>query len=285
MQKPRIIDYNKTYYNIQNKAFKIIKEVEPTTNITGRLVRRVLIKFESGYETITYLSKIKEGKLTQVIDYLSPTVLGIGIIGYAEPKENEPMYKRWYAMLSRCYNPDDKNYKNYGAKGVYVSERWLRFDYFLEDIVNLSGYEAMINNPHIKYQLDKDVLQQGYEIKVYSPDTCIWVPQVNNVLQRIIDNKETYNNKYYGVQLTKYGTYECRITHNGESASNTYCNEKIAASMYNYRAITLGRPALNDVPYISPQECAKYLTRPIVMCTIVQQPALFPLKEMCTIVN
>ncbi len=44
-------------------------------------------------------------------------------------------YATWGAMLSRCYNPKQKCYEKYGAKGVTVCERWrASFANFLEDM-------------------------------------------------------------------------------------------------------------------------------------------------------
>ena len=38
-------------------------------------------------------------------------------------------------MKSRCYNPNFPKYKDYGARGIYVCERWrLSFESFLEDM-------------------------------------------------------------------------------------------------------------------------------------------------------
>lgn len=36
-----------------------------------------------------------------------------------------PLYDAWDAMIKRCYNEKDKDYKNYGARGIKVCERWL----------------------------------------------------------------------------------------------------------------------------------------------------------------
>lgn len=37
-------------------------------------------------------------------------------------------------MMSRCYQPSTSSYKNYGAKGVKVCDRWRDFANFLEDM-------------------------------------------------------------------------------------------------------------------------------------------------------
>ena len=44
-------------------------------------------------------------------------------------------YKSWQDMKDRCCNPNAKQYKYYGAKGVKVCDRWLNsFDNFLVDL-------------------------------------------------------------------------------------------------------------------------------------------------------
>ena len=50
-----------------------------------------------------------------------------------------------------------------------VCERWHRLDYFIEDIVNLPGYDKnKFENGEI--ELDKDMID--YQKKEYSPETC-----------------------------------------------------------------------------------------------------------------
>lgn len=263
MQKTKI-DYDKIYYNSKGKAFKVIKEVEPRPDINGLLRRRIMVRFESGYETEVHLSILKH-KTISLTDYLSPTVYGIGMIGYANPRKNWKMYLRWSDMLARCYDTTNNSYASYGAKGVYVCDRWLRFDYYLEDITKLPGYIDMINNPDIKYHIDKDTLQQGCKIKVYSPETCIWIPDILNGIQKAIDNKENCNRKYFGVQLVNEN-YRVSISDSSKSIYfGTYSNEIAAANAYNYYAQLMGRPALNDVPYMSHQEFARYITKPLEM--------------------
>jgi hypothetical protein len=43
-------------------------------------------------------------------------------------------YSAWNAMLSRCNNPHAKDYADYGAAGIRVSEFWHTFENFLADM-------------------------------------------------------------------------------------------------------------------------------------------------------
>lgn len=45
-----------------------------------------------------------------------------------------PEYRSWVAMTSRCSNPRDKDFKNYGARGIHVCERWSDFSNFRSDM-------------------------------------------------------------------------------------------------------------------------------------------------------
>jgi len=44
------------------------------------------------------------------------------------------IYRVWRSMVGRCKYPSHTSWKWYGAKGIKVSERWLKFDNFLEDM-------------------------------------------------------------------------------------------------------------------------------------------------------
>lgn len=42
------------------------------------------------------------------------------------------VHRGWGSMKRRCENPDDKGYKNYGGRGIYVCDEWQSFDNFAD---------------------------------------------------------------------------------------------------------------------------------------------------------
>jgi hypothetical protein len=44
------------------------------------------------------------------------------------------MYAVWVAMRQRCKDPNDRNYKNYGGRGIKVSDEWNDYAVFYKDM-------------------------------------------------------------------------------------------------------------------------------------------------------
>ena len=83
-------------------------------------------------------------------------------------------YELWHKLLNRCYNLDvQKKHPTY--IGCSASENFKNYSYFYEWCQNQIGFNQE------GYQLDKDLLLRGN--KIYSEDTCLFVPRdLNNLL-------------------------------------------------------------------------------------------------------
>lgn len=111
-----------------------------------------------------------------------PNVFNVGYIGTGKYnyKYNKKEYRLWYNMFVRCFcSSIIRNLNSY--KLCYINVRWHNFQNFCEDIVNLKGYREWKNDTNNinKYQLDKDIKVKGN--KIYSKDTCMFVPYQENL--------------------------------------------------------------------------------------------------------
>lgn len=57
--------------------------------------------------------------------------------GHCTKGKRSKTYRSWEDMIQRCTNLNNKYYKHYGGRGISVCKRWLRFENFLDDIVDI----------------------------------------------------------------------------------------------------------------------------------------------------
>ena len=76
-------------------------------------------------------------------------------------RSKTPEYWIWRSMRDRCNLPTHQSYHNYGARGIFVCEKWNDFDKFIED---------MGMRPAHDYELDRIDNDDGYH-----PDNCRWI--------------------------------------------------------------------------------------------------------------
>ncbi len=79
-------------------------------------------------------------------------------------------YQSYMDMMRRCYNVKSPRYKNYGARGIKVCDRWHDFYNFIEDM-----YDSWINGLTID-RLDCEI--------DYNKDNCRWLEKKYQSLNR-----------------------------------------------------------------------------------------------------
>ena len=132
-------------------------------------------------------------------------------------REKHGLYKHrlmsiYNSMKQRCYNPNHKRYYCYGAIGVTICDEWKNSFKSFANWALSNGYEEHLT-------LDKDELCKQLNIspKIYSPQTCKWIPKHLNSstnkrnssisklsYEQVKEIQNLYNTKVYGAaQLAK----------------------------------------------------------------------------------
>ena len=126
------------------------------------------------FETTVQLGNIKSGK---VKDPYLPSVRGVGILGTKCPSKINGVKTKehvlWSNMLERCYNDVYKKQRP-TYEGCEVSDNFKSYEYFYEWCNEQIGFGNQ------DWHLDKDLLVKGD--KVYSEDSCVFLPQEINSL-------------------------------------------------------------------------------------------------------
>ena len=152
----------------------------------------ILVRFDNGYEKWCTYENFKNKSIKSPY---CKTVYNHGYVGEGEysSKLNHNIYQSWIDVLKRSYsNRISNKWETY--KNVTCCEEWFNFQNFAkwydENYYVVDGE---------KMHLDKDILIKNN--KIYSPDTCIFVPQRINEL--FIKTNKLRGNLPIGVSYLK----------------------------------------------------------------------------------
>ena len=109
------------------------------------------------------------------------------------------LYGTWLNMKDRCYNKNNKNYKDYGGRGVKVCEEWFNNFETFHNWCGENGYSKNLTLDRIDFNGN------------YSPENCRWVDMhMQNTNKKI---KNTNTSGYTGVSFhkgtKKWASYIC----------------------------------------------------------------------------
>ncbi len=165
----------------------------------------------TGFTGHTSWRAITQGK---VKDPFEPSVRGVGVLGLERARDAQgaklKSYAAWECMLQRCYDPlyhkIRPTYKN-----VSVCEEWLSYSIFKSwfDINYKEGFH-----------LDKDLTLLGN--RVYSPETCCYIPHKVNCLLENVKQSEGVGLK--GVSAARRGKYQAKVSRAPDQTPLTYTN-------------------------------------------------------------
>lgn len=182
---------------------------------------------ETGYKKTISWRTFQKNK--NIVSPYCKTVYGVGYLGEGEyptfiNSKKTKCYMTWTDMIRRCYVIEENKHVTY--RDCEVCEEWHNYQTFAQwydENYYEVGNELMM--------LDKDILVKGN--KIYSPETCIYVPsRINNLftktnakrgnlpigvgihqgkykahMSKLVDGKKQM--RYYGNYNTPEEAFEC----------------------------------------------------------------------------
>lgn len=175
------------------------------------------------------------------------------------------LYTIWHTIHLRCYNPNNKDYHNYGERGITVCEEW-SYD-SINGYYNFKAW-AIENGYNEDLSIDRIDSNGNYE-----PSNCRWSTMKEQQRNRRNNKPITVNGKEYRTlseaiealgRTEDYNTIYSRINQYGWTADKAF-NEPITHRAFN-TPITHGerqyksKPiTVNGVQYKSISECCRDL--------------------------
>lgn len=128
--------------------------------------------------------------------------------GNASPSNGgkSPTYFSWCAMMTRCYNPTNHNYPNYGKRGIRVCDEWHTFSIFLADVGERPPGKT----------LDRIRVNENYE-----PGNVRWATPVEQRANQRPRTKESFKRKKRNAERETDGNLAAQETSSsGDRPSN-----------------------------------------------------------------
>ena len=159
----------------------------------------------------------KQGCPTCALEKSKSLIYGVGVNDLLLTNKSIS-YRRWFGILQRCYSPTTKQAaKNY--EGCTICKEWHKF----------SNFKKWFDENYVEgWQIDKDIIENGN--KVYSPETCCFVPRTINIffIKPKRDKRGVFKagNKFVAL-YSKYNKSVMSVRFDTiDEAYNLYCNER-----------------------------------------------------------
>ena len=159
------------------------------------------------------------------LKYGDPNIVLVKMHGYS----SHPLYTVWQNMRERCYNPNYKQYKDYGGRGITVCDEWI------------SDSKAFIEWALPLWKKGLQIDRKDNEGN-YGPSNCRFVTYVENQHNTRLLRKTNISG-YRGVFYSKeHKKWRAQITINSKHKHLGLFNSAIEAALAYNTAVPDNRP-------------------------------------------
>jgi len=130
--------------------------------------------------------------------------------------ELHPLYSRWLSMKQRCTNPNHKQYKDWGGRGITICNEFSNFNLYKAFVESLPNYS-------IQGTLDRIDNSKGY-----FKDNLRWTNSSTQIANQRKSSKGF--NTYIGVSWnTHHNRWVARINFKGKTIFSKVCSSEYDA--------------------------------------------------------
>jgi hypothetical protein len=126
--------------------------------------RKWLCRCDCGVETQVVQEGLRSGNSTSCGCFQREWASDNGRARATHGLTKHPLYKTYNGMLTRCYDPENSRFADWGGRGITVCERWHSVENFIADM-------APSHRPWL-------TLERVDNSKGYSPANCVWASYV-----------------------------------------------------------------------------------------------------------
>lgn len=187
-----------------SETFGRLKTIRPRTSVaTGKSGKRRMFQqclCSCGKVVVVSVERLRAGKTRSCGCFRTETTAKRST---THGRCNSVEYIAWLTMKSRCTNPNNQDYSDYGGRGIGYCDRWKKFENFFAD---------MGKKPSPEHSIERKNTDGNY-----APDNCVWTDKQDQANNRrsnrmitIGGKTDTFANwcRQYGVN---YSTAHARL--------------------------------------------------------------------------